>query len=73
MTRDHRAGGRPTGQERSDRFGTPGPGTGIITGAGTTGTDTAITSTGSTGTAIAGTGTGITGTGRHSWGLVTRL
>ena len=81
MTRDHCAGGRRTGRERSDRSGTPGPGTGILIGTGATDTGPAITGAGTTGTAITGTGitgtgitgTGITGTGGHSRRLVTRL
>ena len=75
MTCVHRAAGR----ELSARFGTPGPGTGILIGTGATDTGTAITGAGIMGTGITAitgtgiTGTGITGTGGHSRRLVTRL
>jgi len=61
-----------TGRERSARFGTPG--TGILTGTGTTGTGMATEDTGTTGTAITGTrNVGTVITGGHSRRLVTRL
>ena len=70
MTCVHRAAGR----ELSARFGTPGPGTGILIGTGATDTGTAITGAGTTDTGITAiTGTAITGTGGHNRGLVTRL